>query len=159
MSEPTPALAARRANTSLWTGALLVLLGVLSNFFVFWHLPGETIWPWVSLLLPAIGVVLLLVGLKRAFGQPQVFGGKISGSIFTVVSVLLLAVSVFGFIHARDVPASGGAPKVGQKAPDFTMTNTSGQPVSLSQLLSTPIDAASGKAPKAVLLIFYRGWW
>lgn len=159
MSQPTPALAARHTNTALWTGALLVLLGILSNFFVFWHLPGEAIWPWVGLLLPAIGVVLLCVALKRAFGQPQIFGGKISGSIIAVVSVLLLAVSVFGFVHARDVPSSAGAPRVGQKAPDFTLTNSSGQTVSLSQLLSSPLDTASGKPPKAVLLIFYRGWW
>lgn len=159
MSQPTPALAARRTNTALWTGALLVLLGILSNFFVFWHIPGQTIWPWVSLVLPGIGLVLLIVGLKRAFSQPQVFRGKISGSIITVVSVLSFALSVFGFVHARDVPSSGSAPKVGQRAPDFTLTNTSGQTVSLSQLLSTPVAATSGKGPKAVLLIFYRGYW
>jgi hypothetical protein len=159
MSQPTPAVTPRRANTALWTGALLVVLGILSNFFVFWNVPGETIWPWVSLLVPALGIVLLLAGIKRAFGQPQVFGGKISGSIITVVSILLLGLSVVGFIHARDVPSSRSAPHVGQKAPDFTLTNTNGQTVSLSQLLSTPVDAGSGKAPKAVLLIFYRGWW
>jgi hypothetical protein len=159
MSQPTPALGARRSNTALWTGALLVLAGVLSNFFVFWNIPGETVWPWVSLLLPLIGVVLLLVGLRRAFGQPQIFRGKISGSIITVIAVLLLAVSTLGFFHAREVPKSASAPKVGQKAPDFNLTNTGGQNVSLSQLLSAPIDTASGKAPKAVLLVFYRGYW
>lgn len=159
MSQPTPVLAPRQTNSALWTGALLVLLGIVSNFFVFWHIPGETIWPWVSLLLPVIGVVLLIVGVKRAFGHPQIFRGKISGSIITVISVLLLAVSAFGFFHARDLPQSGGAPKVGQKAPDFTLSNTSGQHVSLAQLLSTPVSTTSGKAPKAVLLVFYRGWW
>ncbi len=41
------------------------------------------------------------------------------------------------------------AVKVGDKAPDFTLKNTSGQEVSLSQLLS--------KGP--VILGFYRGRW
>lgn len=159
MSQPTPALSPRRTNTALWTGSILVLLGIVSNFFVFWHVPGEAIWPWVGLILPALGLVFLVVGLMRAFGQSQIFRGKISGSIITVVSVLLFALSAFGFFHARDLPASGNAPKVGQKAPDFTLANTSGQQVSLSQLLSTPLDGGSGKAPKAVLLVFYRGYW
>ncbi len=41
------------------------------------------------------------------------------------------------------------AVKVGDKAPDFTLRNTTGQEVSLSQLLS--------KGP--VVLGFYRGRW
>ena len=41
------------------------------------------------------------------------------------------------------------AVKVGDKAPDFTLTNTGGQEVSLSNLLS--------KGP--VILGFYRGRW
>ncbi|HLW55155.1 MAG TPA: hypothetical protein VKW06_20160 [Candidatus Angelobacter sp.] len=159
MSQPSPALGARRPNSALWTGLLLVLLGIVSNFFIFWHIPGETVWPWVSLLLPAIGVLMMIVGLARAFRQPQIFRGKIAGSILTAVAALLCGLSTIGFFHARDIPASGGAPKVGQKAPDFTLTNTSGKSVSLSQLLTTPIDTRSGKAPKAVLLVFYRGWW
>ena len=41
------------------------------------------------------------------------------------------------------------AVKVGDKAPDFTLRNTSGQEVSLSRLLS--------KGP--MILSFYRGRW
>ncbi len=43
----------------------------------------------------------------------------------------------------------GRAVKVGDKAPDFTLKNTDGQEISLSQLLS--------KGP--VVLGFYRGRW
>jgi hypothetical protein len=158
MSQPTPALGSRRTNSALWIGALLMVLGILSNMVSFWKVPtvGFT---WVAVVLPILSVVVLLVGVVRAFRQPMVFGGKISGTIVTVVAVLLGALWTFGFVHARELPASSGAPKVGQKAPDFTLTNTSGQQVTLSQLLSTPIDTLSGKAPKAVLLIFYRGYW
>ncbi len=161
MSQASPAVMERRRNSALWIGTALLLLAVLSNVPSLYVLkvPGVGLLPWISLLLPAIGVVFFVVGLKRAFGQPQVFRGKVVGSILTVVSVLFFALSVWFFLHLRAVPASTGAPKVGQKAPGFTLTNTSGQSVTLAQLLATPIDAASGKAPKAVLLIFYRGYW
>src|SRR5260370_15615848 len=164
MSQPTPALTRRRRNGALWAGSIFTLLGVLSNFLYFIKVPGERIFPWVSLLLPAVGLIFFLVGLKRAFGQPvisrgrvslfgqpEAYRGKVSGSILTVIAVLLFCISVWGFFHARAVPASAGAPKVGQKAPDFNLTDTSGQTLSLSHLLSAPIDGASGKPPRAVL--------
>lgn len=159
MSQATPAILPRQTNSALWTGAIVTLLGIASNFFYFWGIPGEAIFPYLSLALPLVGLAFLLVGLKRAFGQPQVFRGKISGSIITVLALLLGSLSAFGFFHARAVPASAGAPKIGQKAPDFTLTSLSGQSVSLSQLLSTPMNGTSGKVPKAVLLVFYRGYW
>lgn len=149
----------RRRNSALWAGAIVTLLGVLSNFLYFFTNKAVSIFPWLTLLISAAGLILLFVGLKRAFGQPQVFRGKIAGTIVTLVALPLFALTVWGFFHARALPGSSHAPQVGQKAPDFTLTNTSGQTVSLAQLLSAPIDAASGKAPKAVLLIFYRGWW
>ena len=46
--------------------------------------------------------------------------------------------------------------KVGQKAPDFTLTDSNDKPVTLAQLLTEPIN---NQPPKAVLLIFYRGYW
>jgi peroxiredoxin len=57
---------------------------------------------------------------------------------------------------AKQLPASRGAPQVGQKAPDFTLKDTSEKPVALSELLSTPVN---GSKPKGVLLVFYRGYW
>jgi peroxiredoxin len=48
------------------------------------------------------------------------------------------------------VPASAGAPHVGQKAPDFFLMDQNGQPVGLGDLLSNS---------KGALLIFYRGFW
>jgi hypothetical protein len=148
----------RRRNSALLWGTLLTVLGFLGNVVSFMVLVNKA-FLWLALLVSAAGVVLLLAGLRRAFTQPQVFRGKIAGSVLTAVSVLLFALSAFGFFHARELPGSAGAPKVGQQAPDFTLSDTSGQAVSLASLRSTPIDVASGKAPKAVLLIFYRGYW
>lgn len=151
-----PDLPQRRPNQALWYGLLITVLAILSNFLYFIRVP-QAILPWINLALPAIGLVLLFIGVKRAFTQKQIYGGRIWGSIVTLLAVGIFGLSVFGFIHSRDMPASAGAPKVGQKAPDFTLADTHGQPVSLSQLFtSAPGNAAS---PKAVLLIFYRGYW
>jgi len=160
MNQPMPALSPRRKNRALLIGLAFLLLAIASNVPPLYAsgIP-QVILPWVSLLLPVIGLVFCIAGLKRAFGQPQIFRGKIGGSILTAVSVIFVALSVWGFLHARAVPGSSRAPQVGQKVPEFTLTDTGGQPVALAQLLSTPIGAGSGRAPKAVLLIFYRGYW
>jgi peroxiredoxin len=60
------------------------------------------------------------------------------------------------FVVGRSLPASKGAPQVGQRVPEFSLPDTSGRQVSLNELLTTRIN---GKAPKGVLLIFYRGYW
>ena len=52
-------------------------------------------------------------------------------------------------------PAPKNAPKVGQKAPDFTLPDSNGNPVKLSSFSSIP----TGGKPPWVLLIFYRGYW
>lgn len=161
MNQPMPALIQRRPNGAIFNGLIFILLTIASDIPVLYTLnfPGQRFLPWINLALPAIAVVFLLVGLKRAFGKPEIYRGKVWGSILGTLSILILALSIWGYRHAKDLPAATGAPQVGQKAPDFTLNDTSGNPVSLSQLLTTPIDAASGKAPKAALLVFYRGWW
>lgn len=161
MSQPTPALIQDRPNLAIFYGFIFMLLTIASDVPVLYGLtfPGQEFLPWVNLALPAIAVILLLVGLKRAFGQEEIYRGKFWASILSVLSILILAGSIWGYLHAKDIPAATGAPHVGQKAPDFTLSDSSGNPVSLSHLLTTPIDASSRKPPKAVLLVFYRGWW
>ncbi len=150
----------RRRNVPLWLGTGFILLTVASTIPQAYDLKlAQKTLPWLGLLLPVASVVCFVMALRRAFTQPQTYRGKVLGSILGVIAVLLFAGSVFLFSHARDVPKSASAPKAGQKAPDFTLKDTSGQSVSLAQMLSTPIDSATGKAPKAVLLIFYRGYW
>ena len=145
----------KRGNAALWSGLLLTVLGVLSNFLYFVPFPAPIV-PWINVGLPAIGVILLIIGVSRAFRRPEIYRGKIWGSIATVISVLLFAGSVWLLWHTRDVPKSHGAPQVGQRLPDFTLPDSNGQPVSLAHLLS---GAPGSEAPKAVLLVFYRGYW
>jgi hypothetical protein len=149
----------RRFNWPLWTGLLLILVGFFSYFTVFLWFPVTRDFPWANLLLFLVAAVLLFMGLRRAFApeRRRPLLSKIVASLVTAFGALVIALFVFGFfVFAKWMPESKGAPQVGQKAPDFTLTDTSGKSVSLGELLSTPIN---GNAPKGVLLVFYRGYW
>src|SRR2546428_3279333 len=146
-------------NLSLWAGFLLVVAGVLSYIPIFALFPITRDFPWANLLLFLAGGVLLGRGLLRAFRQPELYRGKILGSILIALSVAVVSLFVFGvFYEFRQVPASAAAPRVGQKAPDFTLPDQNGKPVTLAELLSSPPGAGSARA-NGVLLIFYRGYW
>jgi hypothetical protein len=148
----------KQTNSALWLGLLITVLGVLSNvtnLLYFLKVPLAAL-PWVNLTLPAIGLIFLLIGVVRAFGQWQTYRGKIWGSIAAGLAALFLVGSAGLFILARKVPRSLGAPQVGQRVPDFTLPDSNGQPVALAQLFA----ASPGMPqPKAVLLVFYRGYW
>ena len=63
-------------------------------------------------------------------------------------SLLLVAGAWFNFVAARvpDVPTTL---RVGERPPDFTLSDASGKPVSL----------ADYRGKKPVVLVFYRGYW
>src|SRR6185312_15518053 len=147
-------------NRSLWAGIVVLVLFLLSSVLPFREVPGKEALIWLNLVLGVLTLGLFVVGLRRAIRQPQRYRGKITGWIFTVLSSFLLLLTVFGFYASRHIPSANAAPKVGQKAPDFELKDTSGQTVSLSQLLAGTIDPPGAVVkPKGVLLIFYRGYW
>jgi len=149
----------RKANWLPWAGFLLSLVAAFSYPLFFYRFPVTRDVPWVSFLLFGLALVLLLVGLRRAFARPPAYRGRISAPILTVLSVALLALFSYGvLVGSKNLPASASAPKVGQKAPDFTLPDTSGRQVSLAQLLTEPVGAAA-RRPQGVLLVFYRGYW
>ncbi|HKF24124.1 MAG TPA: hypothetical protein VKE93_21305 [Candidatus Angelobacter sp.] len=149
-----------RRNWPLWLGTAFLLVTVGINVPQIYALDiPQGILPWLGLVVPAVAVACFVVGVRRAFAQPEIYRGRITGSILSLIALLLFVGSVWLFSHVRDVPPSSSAPKIGQKAPDFTLPNTSGQPVTLNALLSMPIDSSTGARPKAVLLVFYRGYW
>jgi hypothetical protein len=154
-----PEMTQRRRNWAPWYGLLLALVAILSNAGFFLALPGQKAIPFLSWTLAVIALLFSLTGVLRAFQQPQVYGGKVSSSILGVISLLIIALVVFGSIQSRKLPASAEAPQPGQKAPDFTLADTNGTKVSLGQLLGAGANSSGSAAPKAVLLIFYRGYW
>jgi hypothetical protein len=154
-----PEITERRRNWAAWGGLLLALAAVLSNFAFFVAIPGQHAIPFLGWALAVVALVFALTGVMRAFQQPQVYGGKVSSSILGVISVVIAALVVFGAIESRKLPAADAAPQIGQKAPDFALADTNGNKVSLGQLLGNGNGASATVAPKAVLLIFYRGYW
>ena len=147
----------QRLNWTLWTALLMSIFAFLSYPLVFVNWPITRDFPWASLLLFGIAAALLIVGLRRAFARERPTRSKVAGVIVTTLSVLIFGLFIFSaFIMSRWMPAARGAPQVGQKAPDFSLSDTNGKTVALSDLISAPIKA---KPAKGVLLIFYRGYW
>ena len=149
----------RRLNWPLWVGFLLTLAGAFSFFLVFVWIPATRDFPWPNLLIFLIAAVLIVMGIRRGFAsdrrRPTL--SKIVSSLVAFLSFAFIALFIFSvFVFSRWLPASTGAPQVGQKAPDFTLQDTTGKQVSLNELLSTPVN---GTATKSVLLVFYRGYW
>jgi flagellar biosynthesis component FlhA len=157
----------KKFNWPIWAGFLLTLISGFSFLFFFINFPVTRDFPWVNLLLFAIALALIAVGSRRAFAVPhpaepgakRSILSKILASVLATLSVLMIGLFVFSvFVASRWLPPSTGAPQVGQKAPEFTLSDMSGKQVSLSELVAAPIPGQTN-AKKGVLLIFYRGYW
>jgi hypothetical protein len=151
-----------RWNWPIWLGFLLSIAAFVSYFAVFVRFPVTRNVPWVNFLLFAASALFLWMGLRRIFAGAPSLPRRVLGSLLALVSVAILGGFCFFIFHAgKQLPQSVGSPKVGQKAPDFSLRDTHGNLVSLATLLSTPLNAAdsSASAPKGVLLVFYRGYW
>jgi hypothetical protein len=154
----------RQRNRAPWIALLLALVALLSNAGFFIGLPGQRAIAWLSLALAIAALVCAAVGIMRAFRSPQLYGGKVSSSILGVVSLLICGLVAVASVSSRALPVATNAPQVGQKVPEFTLADTSGNKVSLDQLLGkaaglAPVAAGAPTPPKAVLLVFYRGYW
>ena len=140
----------RSWNGLIWAGFAVILLAAFSFLWLI-RFPATRDFPWVNLLLFGAGALLLAAGLRRAFRQPERYRGKVSGTILGLLSVAIFGLFYYGtFVLAADIPSASGAPRTGTQAPDFTLSDAAGRPVALSDLL---------KKDRAVLLIFYRGYW
>ena len=142
----------RRWNLSLWAGFLFVLAGLFTYPF-FARYPITRDFPWANLLLFGIGGILLVAGLVQVFGNAKRYRGRISGRILTTLSLLIFGFFAYEIFYVvKQVPPSLGVPRVGQKAPEFTLPDQNGRAVALGDLLSSPRTTGA-------VLIFYRGFW
>jgi hypothetical protein len=151
----------RRRNFLPLAGSLVCGIAFLSYPLFFARFPATRDVPWASWLLFVLGFALVGAGLVRAFRQPERYRGRILGPIFGVLSLAFLGLFVaMTMVHARQLPASAGAPQIGEKAPDFTLPDAQGRPVRLANLLEPQAGGSPGGSPGSwVLLIFYRGYW
>jgi hypothetical protein len=147
----------RQRNFLPLAGFLLCGIAFISYPLFFAQFPGTRDVPWANWLLFALGLGMVGVGLVRAFRSPERYRGRIAGPIFGVLSLAALGLFFFTTqIAARQLPQAAGAPKVGEKAPDFTLSDSQGKPVQLSSILA---ESRGGVPGTWVLLIFYRGYW
>jgi hypothetical protein len=149
----------RGFNWPIWAAPLLGLATLFSYplFFVRW--PATRDVPWVNLLLLVATLAALTAGVRRATAPNRGWLSRVSAIAIGLLTVATLGRFVYGvFISARHLPASTGAPAVGRKAPEFTLLDQYNIPVSLASMLSTPLQPGS-TPPRALLLIFYRGYW
>ena len=136
----------RRVNWPLWTGLALSVIAVFSYALFFYRFPVTRDVPWVSYLLFASAIALLIVGVRRAPGR------KILAIIVAAIGAGLAVLFIVGITIGSRVPTGANIPAVGATAPGFTLLDANRKPVALSQLVAVP-------GAKGVLLVFYRGYW
>jgi hypothetical protein len=151
----------RQRNFLPLIGLLVSGFALVSYPMLFARFPATRDIPWANWLLFALGLGLAAAGIVRAYRSPERYRGRILGPILGVLSL-----AVFGFFLfitlslGRQLPVSAGAPKMGEKAPDFTLPDSQGRPVRLSSLLASPASPSGEGMPRSwVILIFYRGYW
>ena len=142
-------MSAKLWNWRLWAGFGLSI-GALAGY-AFWVNETRAVF-WPALLLFVVAAVLLFSGLKRRSREPELYRGKIAGYVLTTLSVLILG--LFGFVVyevSRVFPDAKNAPRIGQRAPEFSLVDTNGENFTLAQLLSTPITNSGSATPNACL--------
>ena len=166
----------RQRNWAPWLGLLFAVAALLSNAAFFLGPPAPKLIAWLGVALAIAALVCAVIGVMRAFRQSQVYRGKVSSSILGVLSLLICALVALASIGSRALPVATNAPQVGQKVPDFALADTNGNKVSLGELLgkadpstlasannrsgqTIPAGLSTATPPKAVLLVFYRGYW
>jgi peptidoglycan/LPS O-acetylase OafA/YrhL len=148
----------RRWNAMVWIGFLLVLAAPVTYFVVFVRFPATRDFPWATLLVFFAGLVLITLGWRKGLREPQTYRGRVAGPILLGFGAAVCGMFLYAtLVAARQLPPSSGAPKVGEKAPDFSLPDTNGKSVTLAGLIAG--GRGQGEAARAVLLIFYRGYW
>src|SRR5260370_28923489 len=89
VSPPMSASKNPRRYRVVWLGLLITIVGVLSNWLYFLGLPRQEAFPWINGLIPASGLVVLLVGVRRAFVSPQTYRGHILAPVFAMLSAVV----------------------------------------------------------------------
>lgn len=139
----------RRKNHLIWIGPLVTFAGGVSYFLVFARYPALRDFPWVNLPLVAIGVGLSGIGLAWAFIRPEIFRGKVSGSIGLALSLGIAALfSVYIFSLSYRMPGPSEVSLSIAAAPDSALPDQRGRPVRLGDFRG-----------RKVVLTFYRGHW
>ena len=145
----------RRFPRTLYLGLAVIVAAPILYLALFIRFPVTRDTPWPSLLMFVLGLGLVIHALRHAYRDSAVYRGKVLAPIALTFGLALTALFCWTLlVEARNIPAALGAPRPGQMAPDFTLPDENGRPVSLAQLLASPDAGGNG-----VVLVFYRGYW
>jgi AhpC/TSA family len=121
--------------------SLAVALGSIVGYFAFLHVAAIRNRPLLYVAGLAVATAIAAVASWRAVRWPNLTALAIS-------ALLLVLAGYYNFVLAR-LPAATTVLRVGAAAPDFTLPDATGRPVTLSSFRDrTP-----------VVLVFYRGSW
>jgi AhpC/TSA family len=123
--------------------SVLIAAGAIAAYVLLLGVPVVRNHPEGYVLAFAVATGLPILGLWRG-GRPRWPAWVALG----VSGLLLVGGAWFNFVVAR-VPDTPPAFRVGDRPPDFTLSDAAGRPVTL----------ADYRGKKPVLLIFYRGYW
>lgn len=144
-------------NWRLWIGFIVALLAPFGYFSLLEKISFAF---WISIAAFMIAIVLLADGLRRAYAQPEAYRGKIAGPILAILALGVIGLfSYANHMMGQAYAKAANAPRVGDKAPEFLLTDASGRKVDIAQLLAAPLAGGAARAPRGVLLVFYRGYW
>lgn len=155
------AAAKRKWNVRIWVGVALAIISFLSYPVLLVRFPVTRDVPWVNWILFAGALALSWAGWTRARREPQAYRGRILAPILAALTLGITGAFGFGTLYmTRQLPAAQKAPRVGDRAVEFSLPDTTGKTVTLASLLSEPLPGAAAMAkPRGILLIFYRGYW
>ncbi len=121
--------------------SVVLSLGAIAGYIALLRVPSVRNHPELYLAAFAVATAIAGAATWRAARWPNFVALALS------VALLILG-GVFNFVLAR-IPATVTVLRVGEPAPDFTLPDASGQPVSL----------AAFRERTPVVLVFYRGYW
>jgi len=133
---------------ALWLAPLITFVGFLSYYLVFVNIPALRDFPWINLPLVALGAALAIAGLRVGWKS----GGRLKRGFLVLGTVCSIAAAgllfAYVFVISYQMPAESQTTAALETAPDFTLDDANGNPVSLSDFRG-----------KKVVLSFYRGFW
>jgi len=136
----------RGRNHLAWLGPLVVFAGFVSYYLVFVDYPALRDFPWINLPLIWAGAFLSALAMRRAVVRGRGKVPAVVGLLFSVLVTVLFHVYVFWYSY--QLPDGARTVAARSVAPEFTLLDQRGRPVSLSD-----------QRGNNVLLVFYRGFW
>jgi hypothetical protein len=123
--------------------SLSLAVGAVVAYALLLRVPAVRNHPGAYLAAFALAAALAVLALARGRGR------RWPAWVALGVSVLLLGFGTWFNLAVARVPAPSTVLRVGERAPEFTLPDAAGRPVSLAEF--------RGKKP--VVLVFYRGYW